>query len=47
MNELIKVDADAQVVSARELHEALGVEKRIRTGKGQVYFVNKFLGRGE
>lgn len=28
MNELIKVDADAQVVSARELHEALGVEKR-------------------
>lgn len=28
MNELIKVGADAQVVSARELHEALGVEKR-------------------
>ena len=28
MNELIKVDADAHVVSARELHEALGVEKR-------------------
>nr|DAG65860.1 MAG TPA: KilAC domain protein [Bacteriophage sp.] len=28
MNELIKVDADAQIVSARELHEALGVEKR-------------------
>lgn len=28
MNELIKVDADAQVVSARELHEALEVEKR-------------------
>lgn len=28
MNELIKVDADAQAVSARELHEALGVEKR-------------------
>lgn len=28
MNELIKVDADAQVVSARELHEALGVERR-------------------
>lgn len=28
MNGLIKVDADAQVVSARELHEALGVEKR-------------------
>lgn len=28
MNELIKVDADAQVLSARELHEALGVEKR-------------------
>lgn len=28
MNELIKVNADAQVVSARELHEALGVEKR-------------------
>lgn len=23
------------------------IEKRIRTGKGQVYFVNKFLGRGE
>lgn len=28
MNELIKVDADAQVVSVRALHEALGVEKR-------------------
>lgn len=28
MNEIIKVDADTQTISARELHGALGIEKR-------------------
>jgi len=28
MNELIKVDSERQTVSARQLHEALGIEKR-------------------
>lgn len=23
------------------------IEKRIRTGKGQIYFINKFLAEGE
>ena len=46
MNELIKISFESEnpTVSGRELHEALEIQTTKVTGKGQAYFINKFLG---